>query len=224
MLRRMGVEEVNASLGGVVGSGLREGMYRVGGGESTIGEREAARLGGVEGGRPARLGGARGEAGASSNTGHARGSGTWRGAGGSAECATCSLPPYDTDDPADICETSAEILRRAHGLQPALRAARRRTCAMLWRVRRRRGAERPVRRLPHLRGRRGGGRVRAGGRRVRVRYGRVNSAPQCTRDVQRDVRKRELRASQPGRPDPINTAPLQLRPGLAGFRARSAGA
>ncbi|WP_437323549.1 hypothetical protein [Sorangium sp. So ce381] len=94
-------------------AGLDESYHLVGGsggggalgGSSAGGEAGGASGGGWAGGE---VGGA---SGGSSTGGEAGGGdvGAAGGAGGSAECATCSLPPYDTDDPADLCEASAEI-------------------------------------------------------------------------------------------------------------------
>ncbi|CAN95687.1 putative secreted protein [Sorangium cellulosum So ce56] len=119
-----GSKRVNASLsmaliglaaaGGCTAlAGLDESYHLVGGGGGTGGSSTGGGTGGSAGG-----GSTGGEAGGSadgSSTGGEAGAGAGGevgaagGAGGSAECATCSLPPYDTDDPADMCEASAEI-------------------------------------------------------------------------------------------------------------------
>lgn len=81
-------------------AGLDESYHLVGGGGGTGGGSTGGEAGGSAGGSS--TGGEAG-AGAGGEVGAAG------GAGGGAECATCSLPPYDTDDPADLCEASAEI-------------------------------------------------------------------------------------------------------------------
>ncbi|WP_437542438.1 hypothetical protein WME97_30055 [Sorangium sp. So ce367] len=111
-----GSKRVNASLamaliglaaaGGCTAlAGLDESYHLVGGGGGTGGGSTGGGTGGGSTG-----GEAGGSAGGSSTGGEAgAGAGSEVGAGGGAECATCSLPPYDTDDPADLCEASAEI-------------------------------------------------------------------------------------------------------------------
>ncbi|WP_437893775.1 hypothetical protein [Sorangium sp. So ce124] len=99
-------------------AGLDESYHLVGG-SGGGGASGGSSAGGEAGG-----GWAGGEASASggSSTGGEAGGGDVGagGAGGSVECATCSLPPYDTDDPADLCEASAEIYE---GLMDCLCAA-----------------------------------------------------------------------------------------------------
>jgi hypothetical protein len=111
-----GSKRVNASLamaliglaaaGGCTAlAGLDESYHLAGGGGGTGGSSTGGGTGGGSTG-----GEAGGSAGGSSTGGEAgAGAGGEVGAGGGAECATCSLPPYDTDDPADMCEASAEI-------------------------------------------------------------------------------------------------------------------
>ncbi|WP_437293473.1 hypothetical protein [Sorangium sp. So ce426] len=124
-----GSKRVNASLamallglaaaGGCTAlAGLDESYHLVGGGGGptgggTGGSAASSSTGGGTGGGAASssAGGEAGGSAASSSTGGEAGAGAGGevGAGGGAECATCSLPPYDTDDPADMCEASAEI-------------------------------------------------------------------------------------------------------------------
>ncbi|WP_437337877.1 hypothetical protein [Sorangium sp. So ce394] len=92
-----GLDDAYHLVGGSGGGGASGGAGGSGTGGEAGGSTGGNGTGGEAGGEVGGWGGAGGEVGG------------WGGGGGSAGCATCSLPPYDTADPAEMCEWSAAI-------------------------------------------------------------------------------------------------------------------
>ncbi|WP_438001030.1 hypothetical protein WMF26_15945 [Sorangium sp. So ce185] len=92
-----GLDDAYHLVGGSGGGGASGGAGGSGTGGEAGGSMGGNGTGGEAGGEVGGWSGAGGEVGG------------WGGGGGSTGCATCSPPPYDTADPAEMCEWSAGI-------------------------------------------------------------------------------------------------------------------